>query len=64
MDDIRPYARSDRDIDSLNHIYNIDICMSLGLNKCGRLVTGREKLVRTERTVIKKANIADVKDNY
>lgn len=41
MDDIKLYARSERDINSLIHltrIYSEDIRMSFRLNKCGQMV--------------------------
>ncbi|KAK7906619.1 hypothetical protein WMY93_015231 [Mugilogobius chulae] len=49
MDDIKLYAKSERDIDSLIHttrIYSTDIGMSFGLDKCSRMVTKRGKHLR------------------
>jgi len=48
MDDIKLYARSEQDTDSLIHhtmIYRNDIRMSFGLGKCGRMVSKREKMI-------------------
>ena len=45
MDDIKLYAKNERDIDSLIHltrIYSNDIRMTFGLDKCGRMVQKRE----------------------
>ncbi|KAK7925836.1 hypothetical protein WMY93_008146 [Mugilogobius chulae] len=46
MDNIKLYAKSEQDIDSLIHttrIYSSDIGMSFGLEKCSRMVTKRGK---------------------
>ncbi|TWW73339.1 hypothetical protein D4764_15G0007330 [Takifugu flavidus] len=46
MDDIKLYAKNERDIDSLIHltrIYSKDIGMSFGLDKCGWMVSRRGK---------------------
>ncbi|XP_076583782.1 retrovirus-related Pol polyprotein from type-1 retrotransposable element R2 [Chaetodon auriga] len=51
MDNIKLYAKSECDIDSLTHltrIYSNDIGMSFGLDKCGWLVCRRGKMIATE----------------
>ncbi len=67
MDDIKLYARNERDIDSLIHttrIYSNDIGMSFGLDKCGRMVSKRGKMIRTEGVELPEGHIADVQDSY
>ena len=67
MDDIKLYAKSERDIDSLIHttrLYSNDIGMSFGLEKCSRMVTKRGKVVRTEGIELPEGNIADIEDSY
>ncbi|XP_055368950.1 uncharacterized protein LOC129604859 [Betta splendens] len=67
MDDIKLYAKSERDIDSLIHttsIYSSDIGMSFGLEKCGRMVTKRGKVIHTEGVSLPEGTIADIEDNY
>lgn len=67
MDDIKLYAKSERDIDSLIHttrIYSTDIGMSFGLEKCSRMVTKRGKVVHTEGVSLPEGTIADVEDSY
>uniref|UniRef100_A0A3B5PPD0 Reverse transcriptase domain-containing protein n=1 Tax=Xiphophorus maculatus TaxID=8083 RepID=A0A3B5PPD0_XIPMA len=67
MDDIKLYAKSERDIDSLIHttrIYSTDIGMSFGLEKCGRLITKRGKVIRTEGVSLPEGTIADIEDSY
>ena len=53
MDDMNLYAKNERDIDSLIHptpIYSEDIGMSFGLEKCGRMIAGRGKVIKTDGT--------------
>uniref|UniRef100_A0A3B3HW39 Reverse transcriptase domain-containing protein n=1 Tax=Oryzias latipes TaxID=8090 RepID=A0A3B3HW39_ORYLA len=67
MDDIKLYAKSERDIDSLIHttrIYSTDIGMSFGLEKCSRMVTKRGKVVHTEAVSLPEGTIADIEDSY
>uniref|UniRef100_A0A7N8XHF5 Reverse transcriptase domain-containing protein n=1 Tax=Mastacembelus armatus TaxID=205130 RepID=A0A7N8XHF5_9TELE len=67
MDDIKLYARTERDIDSLIHttrIYSNDIGMSFGLDKCGRMITKRGRVVRTEGVELPEGSIADVEGSY
>ncbi|KAJ0069080.1 hypothetical protein NL108_017350 [Boleophthalmus pectinirostris] len=67
MDDIKLYAKSERDIDSLIHttrIYSTDIGMSFGLEKCSRMVTKRGKVEHTEGVSLPEGTIADVEDSY
>ena len=67
MDDIKLYAKNERDIDSLIHttrIYSTDIGMSFGLEKCGRMVTKRGKVVRTEGVSLPEGTIADIEESY
>ena len=63
MDDIKLYARSEREIDSLIHttrIYSDDIGMSFGLDKCGRMVSKRGKMIRTEGIDLPEGNKGDI----
>ncbi|KAI3374267.1 hypothetical protein L3Q82_006114 [Scortum barcoo] len=67
MDDIKLYAKSERDIDSLirtTRIYSNDIGMTFRLDKCGRMVTKRGGAVRTEGDRLSDGNIADIEDSY
>ena len=67
MDDIKLYARNEREIDSLIHttrIYSNDIGMSFGLDKCGRMVSKRGKMIRTEGVDLPEGNIGDIQDSY
>ncbi|XP_055359272.1 5,10-methenyltetrahydrofolate synthetase (5-formyltetrahydrofolate cyclo-ligase) isoform X2 [Betta splendens] len=67
MDDIKLYAKSKRDIDSLidtTRIYSSDIGMSFGLEKCGRMVTKRGKVIHTEGVSLPEGTIADIEDSY
>ena len=67
MDDIKLYARSEQEIDSLIHttrIYSDDIGMSFGLDKCGRMVSKRGKMIRTEGIDLPEGNIGDIQDSY
>ncbi|KAL4008504.1 hypothetical protein ACER0C_002356 [Sarotherodon galilaeus] len=67
MDDIKLYAKSERDMDSLIHttrLYSNDIGMSFGLEKCSRMVTKKGKVVRTEGIELLEGNIADIEDSY
>uniref|UniRef100_A0A8C4WGB1 Reverse transcriptase domain-containing protein n=1 Tax=Gopherus evgoodei TaxID=1825980 RepID=A0A8C4WGB1_9SAUR len=67
MDDIKLYAKNERDIDSLIHltrIYSEDIGMSFGLEKCGRMVVKRGKVVKTDGVELPAGHIADIQTNY
>ena len=67
MDDIKLYAKSERDIDSLIHltrIFSSDIGMSFGLDKCGRLVVNRGKVKTTQGIQLPEGHIADIEDSY
>ena len=67
MDDIKLYVMSDRDIDSRIHttrIYSSDIGMSFRLEKCGRMVTKRGKVVHMEGITLPEGRIADVEESY
>ncbi|TKS65715.1 R2DM Retrovirus-related Pol polyprotein from type II retrotransposable element [Collichthys lucidus] len=58
MDDIKLYARNEREIDSLIHttrIYSNDVGMSFGLDKCGRMVSKKGKMIRTEGLTYQRA---------
>lgn len=51
MDDIKLYARSEQDMDSLIHIsrtYSNDVRMSFRLDKCGWKVSARGKMTGME----------------
>ena len=59
-------TKNERDIDSLIHltrIYRNDIRMSFGLNKCGRMVSRRGRMIRTEGVVLPD-NIINVQESY
>ena len=48
MDDVKLYAKNERDIDSLIHLtrlYSEDIGMSFGLEECGRMIARRGTVV-------------------
>lgn len=65
MDDIKLYARSERDIDSLIHltrIYSEDIRMSFRLNKCGQMVAKWGKVIQTKGLELPEGRIGDIKD--
>ncbi|XP_039892266.1 uncharacterized protein LOC120736309 [Simochromis diagramma] len=67
MDDIKLYAKSEQDIDSLIHttrIYKNDNGMSFGLEECSQMVTKRGKVVGTKGIKLPKSNIADTEDSY
>lgn len=67
MDDIKLYAKSERDIDSLIHatrIYSTVIGMSFGLEKCGRMVTKKGNIVHKEELSLPEGTRADIKDSY
>ena len=63
MDDIKLYAKNEQEIDSLIHLTRVfsgDIGMSFSLCKCGRLVTKRGKVVRTNGVALPDGHIADI----
>ena len=67
LDDIKLYARNERDIDSLIHItrlYSNDSGRSFRLDKCGRMVSKRGKTVTNKGVELPGGNIADVQDSY
>ena len=67
MDDIKLYAKSERDIDSLIHltrVFSSDIGMTFGLEKCGRLIVNRGKTARTQGIDLPQGHIADVAESY
>ena len=67
MDDIKLYAKNERDIDSLIHltrIYSNDIGMTFGLDKCGQMVCRRGKMITTEGVELPEGNITDGQDSY
>ena len=66
-DDIKLYTKNERDIDSLIHltrIYSNDIRMSFGLNKFGRMVSQRGRMIRTEGFEQPEDNIVEIQDSY
>lgn len=67
MDDIKLYAKNERDIDLLIHIitfYSNDSGMSFRKNKCRQLISKRGKMITAKWIELQKSNIADVQDNY
>jgi hypothetical protein len=67
MDDIKLYAKSEREIDSLIHltrIFSKDIGMSFGLEKCGRLIVKNGKEIKTEGIELPDGHIEDVEEKY
>ena len=67
MDDIKLYAKTERDIDSLIHltrIFSQDIGMSFGLDKCGRLIVKRGKITKTDGIDLPEGHIDDVEEKY
>ncbi|TWW67382.1 hypothetical protein D4764_02G0004230 [Takifugu flavidus] len=67
MDDIKLYAKNERDIDSLIHLtrfYSKDIGMSFGLDKCGRMICRRGKVIATDGVELPEGDITDVQDSY
>ncbi len=63
MDYIKLYARSERDIDSLIHLtrlYSNDIGMLFSLDKCGRMISKRGKVISAKGIKLPEGNIADV----
>ena len=67
MDDIKLYGKSEREIDSLinlTRIFSDDIGMSFGLDKCGRLVTKRGHVIRTNGIGLPDGHIDDIQEHY
>ena len=67
MDDIKLYAKTERDIDSLIHLTRVfsgDIGMSFGLEKCGRLIVNRGKAVNTNGVQLPAGRIKDIENGY
>lgn len=67
MDDIKLHPRSDRNINSLiylTRIYNKNIRIWFGLDKCGRRVAKRGEVIQTEWVELPEGRIADIQDIY
>jgi len=67
MDDIKLYAKNERDIDSLIHltrVFSSDIGMTFGLEKCGRLIVNRGNTIRTQGIDLPEGHIDDVTESY
>ena len=63
MDDIKLYAKNERDIDSLIHltrVFSNDIGMSFGLDKCGRLIAQRGMIKQTSGIKLPEGHIEDI----
>ena len=59
MDDLKLYAKSERELDSLIQtvmIFSDDVGMVFGLDKCAVLVLQREKMVQTEEIELSDGN--------
>ncbi len=66
MDDIKLYARNERDIDSLIHLtrlYSNNIGMSFGLDICGWIISKGGQVISAEGIELPEGNIADVQDS-
>ena len=67
MDDIKLYAKSERDIDSLIHltrIFSEDIGMTFGLDKCGRLINKRGNMKTSQGIELPNGHINDIAESY
>ena len=67
MDDIKLYAKKERDIDSLIHltrVYSNDIGMTFGIKKCGKLILNRGSMVKTDGLQLPTGTIKDVEEGY
>lgn len=67
MDDIKLYAKNQRDIDSLIHltrVFSNDIGMTFGLEKCGRLIISRGKVQQTSGVSMPQGRIDDIAETY
>ena len=67
MDDIKLYAKNERDIDSLIHltrVFSCDIGMTFGLAKCGRLIVTRGKMKHTDGVKMPQGQIDDIAESY
>ena len=67
MDDIKLYAKKERDIDSLIHltrVFSNDIGMTFGIEKCGRLILNRGRMVKTNGLQLPTGTIKDVEEGY
>ena len=67
MDDIKLYAKNERDIDSLIHltrVFSNDIGMSFGLDKCGRLIAQRGMVKKTSGIKLPEGHIEDISSSY
>ena len=67
MDDIKLYAKKDRDIDSLIHLTRVfsgDIGMTFGIEKCGRLILNRGHIVKTDGIELPNGTIKDLDAGY
>ncbi len=67
MDDIKLCARNEQDINTLiynTRIYSNDTGMSFGLEKCGRMVSKRGKMISTEGFELPEGSMADVQHSY
>jgi hypothetical protein len=67
MDDIKLYAKNERDIDSLIHltrVFSTDIKMTFGLEKCARLIVNRGRITATQGVDLPNGHIKDVSESY
>ncbi len=67
MDDIKLYARSGQDTNSLIHPtrhYSHNTGMSFRLHKCDRMTSKRGKVISTEGTELPEGNIVDDQGSY
>ena len=67
MDDIKLYVKKERAIDSLIHltrVYSNDIGMTFGIEKCGRLILNRGRMVKTDGLQLPTGTIKDVEEGY
>ena len=66
MDDIKLYAKNERDIDSLLQLIGIhsnDIRMSFRLVKCRQMVSRKGRMITTEGVELPEGNLIDVQNS-
>ena len=67
MDDIKLYAKNERDIDLLIHltqVFRSNIGMTFGVAKCGRLIANRGKVKSISRISLPEGQIDNIDESY